>query len=488
MLVVQIKRLIGFNITTRFVYCFLLACSLMLTANGLLIAQDNSPYSRYGIGDLSPNTNIFNRAMGGISAAYSEPPSDPTHDNNPANITIYPFINFNNPASYSRFYTRKEPRSGKLALGRILLDAGFNFDSRTLRQPDKTVKFTSNNIYVSYIQMGVPIKKNWGAVLGIRPISRIYYKIDNRERLFDPNTGLPIDSASTLFSGDGGTFLANLGTGYAIKNFSFGINAGYFFGNKSYSTRRTLLNDSVAYQRSNHQTKASIDGFYFDGGIQYHADLNRNKTKYLQFGVYGNLKQEFNSRSDIYRESFFTGSDGGSNQLDSVSVQRNINGTMVYPATVGTGIIYERLPDQKIPGLLLGLDFIFNGWDDYRYNGQKDSVRSNWQIRAGGQIRPVVKNGTFRELINYRAGFFYGKDYIYLDREIKEWGISAGMSLPVANLKDAQRRFRTQYAVVNLSFEYIQRGNKQNSLRENHFRISAGLSLSDLWFSKRKYN
>ena len=45
------------------------AISLILTAFTLpATAQDNSPYSRYGLGDLVPNTNINTRAMGGISA------------------------------------------------------------------------------------------------------------------------------------------------------------------------------------------------------------------------------------------------------------------------------------------------------------------------------------------------------------------------------------------------------------------------------------
>lgn len=48
-------------------------------------AQENSPYSRYGLGDIVPSQNTINRAMGGISAAY--------HD--------YQSINFTNPASYA---------------------------------------------------------------------------------------------------------------------------------------------------------------------------------------------------------------------------------------------------------------------------------------------------------------------------------------------------------------------------------------------------
>ena len=49
---------------TKFLPVFLVACGLQLTA----VAQENSPYSRYGLGDLAPNHNVFSRGMGGISA------------------------------------------------------------------------------------------------------------------------------------------------------------------------------------------------------------------------------------------------------------------------------------------------------------------------------------------------------------------------------------------------------------------------------------
>ena len=81
-----------------------IACTLQILCNGLM-AQDNSPYSRYGLGDLSPNTNIYSRGMAGLNAAYSEQPVEGLSD--PPSGKYYPFINFANPASYSRFYEIK---------------------------------------------------------------------------------------------------------------------------------------------------------------------------------------------------------------------------------------------------------------------------------------------------------------------------------------------------------------------------------------------
>ena len=67
---------------------------IFFTAFQPAFSQDNSPYSRYGIGDLVPGTSINSRGMGGISAAYNEVLS----------------INFNNPASFSSFQALKEAK------------------------------------------------------------------------------------------------------------------------------------------------------------------------------------------------------------------------------------------------------------------------------------------------------------------------------------------------------------------------------------------
>ena len=74
------RKLFGFKPSKLFLY-ITTAISLQLIANSFLNAQDNSPYSRFGLGDLHPGSNIYNRGMAGLSAAYSDPridgPSDP---------------------------------------------------------------------------------------------------------------------------------------------------------------------------------------------------------------------------------------------------------------------------------------------------------------------------------------------------------------------------------------------------------------------------
>src|SRR5436190_22005671 len=124
----------------------LMTLGMQLLECGLLNAQDNSPYSRYGLGDITPSTNIVNRGMGSFSAAYVDPLS----------------VNFNNPASYSGFLSYMEQKSKRAASGRVLFDVGLNFENHTLREGNAADKFTSSNALFSYMQLGIPLRRYWG--------------------------------------------------------------------------------------------------------------------------------------------------------------------------------------------------------------------------------------------------------------------------------------------------------------------------------------
>jgi hypothetical protein len=446
-------------------FLILISCSL-LRVN----AQDNSPYSRYGIGDLVPSTHIIGRGMGSISAGYADP----------YGLTI----NFNNPASYSSFQTLRELKSSKIVSGRAVFDVGLNFDNRTLKESGTSKTFVANNALFSYIQVGMPIKPNWGLSFGLHPISRISYKIAQSERLKDPLTGLPIDSALTRYEGDGGMYLGSIGTGFKIKNLSLGINAGYLFGKKDYKTKRTFINDTVDYYQANYETASTYGNVYFDAGAQYKIQLNKKVT--LTLGAYGNIKQNLKASKNVLRETFIFDATQGDIRLDSVSDQRNVKGKLIYPSSYTIGFVTQKLPtpDGKEGGWLFGIDFVNQNWDQYRFFDQTDLVRNKWELRLGTELRPAPKRNYFSN-VSYRAGFFIGPDYIKVDQKLSQFGISFGMGLPVVN---HNRLSPGQATLINLAFEYGKRGNNNNLLRENTFRFLLGFSLSDFWFIKRKYD
>lgn len=458
---------------------FRFSLSVLLTTAFLpVFSQDNSPYSRYGLGDMVPATNINLRGMGGIAAGVNDAP-------------VPLSINYSNPASYSFFQSYKEAKSNKLASGRAILDVGINLDNRTLVEPNNTDKFGTSNLLFSHVQIGVPLRRNWGLSFGIRPVARVSYKITSNERLVNPNTGQSIDTATTLNQGDGGAYLPNLGMGYKFyigKNnvIALGASVGYLFGSKDYSTRRFFLNDTVSYNAGNYQTKTSYGNLLFSGGLQYMTQLNKDFL--LTVGAYGNVGSNLSASQDLIRETYFYDENQGYVRIDSVYEEKNVKGKIKYPSSYTIGFVLRRQLslDKKQSDWLVGVDFARNNWDEYRVYGHADpTVRSNWQLRVGGQLRPVPKPNYFSN-VAYRAGFFYGPDYIQVDnKKLNTFGASLGLGLPLLNYN---RMSPGQATMINLSFEFIKRGNNDNALKENMFRISAGLSLSDFWFVKKKYD
>jgi len=440
-----------------------------------LLAQDNSPYSRYGIGDLVATTNVNNRSMGGISAGYNDALS----------------VNFNNPASFAAFQAWKEKKSNRLSSGRVVLDMAVNIDNRSLRDPKKEERFKASNALFSYVQVGIPLRKNWGMSFGLRPVSRVSYKIDRYERLYDPITGSSIDSSVTQFEGDGGSYIGSIGTGLSLfskdrkgleEKLSVGINAGYFFGRKNYNSRRSFLNDTVAYYQANFQNTTNFGNLSLQGGLQYQLPLN--KKLLLTVGAFGQLGQTIRARQDIVRETFFFDQSQGQLRLDSISDLRGIAGQIQLPASYTAGFTLQKFAvPNKEGGWLFGIDYMSQPWSEYRFYGKADSLRNKWELRMGAQLTPVPQR-SYVSNVSYRFGFFVGPDYVSLGRTLPQVGASMGLGLPVG----ISRQAPNQVTFVNLSLEYIRRGNNTNVLQENLFRLSLGFSLSDIWFIKRQYD
>ena len=476
------------SILLRNIFRFL-SVLFLLVAFTSINAQDNSPYSRYGLGNQFPRTNITSRAMGGVSAAYVGTYlgyAAITDQNNVIKdsvaFTEVLSVNYSNPASYSNFQANMEQRSKKVSSARVILDVGVSFGTRKLTEPNTQNSFTSGDALFSHIYFGIPIRKNWGLAFGLRPVSRISYDILRRERLFN-STGGNIDSAATQFTGSGGTFLPSIGSGFGLGNLSIGVNLGYLFGKKEIITRRAFINDTIQYAASLHSTASSFGNVFFEGGAQYKIELNPNSI--LRLGVTGNWKQTLSGTQDILRRTYVRNSSGEDLQIDSVFREDNVRGDVIYPASYTAGFILDNAAGEKTRGLSVGVDYVTNKWDDYRFFGAKDLVRNSWEIRVGGQLHPLKRPGRYGQSVSFRFGGFYGDDYISVDNKLPLFGLSFGVGLPLFHYTPAAR---SQYSVLNLALEYSSRGNEQNKIRENMFRLSVGLNFTDLWFGKRKYD
>jgi hypothetical protein len=177
----------------------------------------------------------------------------------------------------------------------------------------------------------------------------------------------------------------------------------------------------------------------------------------------------------------------GNVRIDSVYEKTGVKGTIEYPSSFTAGFIIQRIPEVKRGGWLIGVDFNENNWKNYTFYGLSDTaLRNSWTIRVGGEVRPSLSAArkSYFGNVAFRAGFFFGPDYIQVKEKLPVLGGSFGLGLPIRNFN---RLSPGQATLINLAFEYIKRGNNNNLLKENMFRVSASFSLSDFWFAKKKY-
>lgn len=431
-----------------------ITCLILAALPLFCYAQENSPYSRYGIGNLVPQGNIANRAMGGISAGVSD-------------ATI---VNTVNPATYS-------------GLIYSTLDIGAEYDGLNLKSKEPLGNFKSNNGIISYMELGIPLlngnkkaqknKISWGMAIGLKPISKINYKV---------GSGVySIDSSLTTYDGTGGVNEAFLGTGIRIKNFSIGFNTGYLFGEKSYNTRLYFNNtissqDSNYYYRAHYESHTRFGGIFLDAGMQYAFKFEKSS---LVLGAYGTLQKKYNGSKDEVLESFDYNSQSESPQPIDTASSITEKGKVQLPSTFGAGLTYSN------QHFLIGADYETTNWNNYSFFGQKDFLKNSWNAKIGLQYLPASDGTTgYFNYVKYRAGFSFGQDYVDIEKSLPIYTFSIGGAFP---MKLKHNFYDNQYSIMNVTFEYGSRGNNNNNITENTYKLSIGFSLSDIWFLRQKY-
>jgi hypothetical protein len=436
-------------------------------------AQINSPFSRYGLGNEVYNSqNTTSQGLGGFTAAYT----------NSMNGNFGQSVNFSNPASYGGLYM-------------TTFDLGLNYTSSTLKGNNPVSTFNSAYFVPNYLSIGLPIDKvkKVGMAFGLRPITQINYSLNELKIL---STG---DSLYNNYIGQGGLNQTYIGFGKAWKNISIGFNTGYNFGKKKIENVKSFQynTDSTYFYQSKASTNTLFGGGFFQFGVLGEMSLNTikhkvatEKTEYtLSYGGTYTLSQSLSGKQDVLRATG-TYTTGTETPIDTVSVSTNNIGSIKMPSSLTAGIAFHK-KETGINGTydqwVIGLQFDKSNWKDkYSFYGQPDLVSNAYMTRIGVQFCPnALDFENYWSTVTYRAGFSTGKDYINIDQNgLKVNTITLGVSLPIRKY----RSYDYQFSVLNLAFQLGKRGGSVNSYQENFMQFTAGYSLSDIWFNKRKYD
>lgn len=417
---------------------------LMLVGSGLR-AQDGtyagySPYSVYGIGNLTVPGNAYTRGMGGIGIA--------TRNNR--------YINVVNPAAI----TARDSLS-------FMADVGLENQNSLFRQ--NTFTSASNTFNISNIAFTFPIYRKSAFSLGISNFSTMGYSFSHREI---DETGVWTSSSS----GNGGLYQIFGGAAMTLfGRLSIGGQALYYFGNLDKPT--TIVNANSTYRSFSNGYVIDVHGFTGKFGIQYEAPLSGG----TRLTVGGTYRLGTDLKGEVTDYSFAT----ISSYQDTVSYKTYSGHQVRIADELGVGLSLRRGDRWMFEVNYLRSDWTGTGMDatpGFANIGQaRFSAATAQSLRAGFEFIPNINDiRYYLRRCAYRGGIYYDRSYYKLDgNNVDAVGLTFGVTLPV---------FRW-YNGVSLGVDIGQKGSTQGLMtRERYAKFVIGFNIHDIWFRKVQYN
>ena len=414
------------------------ACLLwMIVSVAMAQTSTNSPYTRYGFGELSDQHFGNSKAMGGIAYGLRNGLQ----------------INAANPASYSAVDSLT-----------FIFDAGMSLQNANFK--DGATKVNAKNSSVDYIAMQFRLFKKMGMAVGFLPYSTVGYNMSRPATDKDGNT---LDATET-YTGDGGLQQVFVGLGYKfLENLSIGANFSYLYGDITRSAA-TVFNNSNAFS-SVRTKKISISDYKLDLGVQYTHQLAPKHV--LNFGAVYSYGHDLHSKGYYYTGTYDSSSNLQGEKGDT------IKNAFSLPHTFGVGVTYVY--DNR---LTVGLDYTLQKWADADFPNdffkeETDQFSNRSKISLGAEYLPDYNGRNYFQYIRYSAGVYYSTPYAKVNGQegSREYGVSFGLGLPL---------FRSK-SVLNISGQYVKVSPKvKGLLEENYLRLNIGLTFNERWFMKWK--
>jgi hypothetical protein len=415
------------------IFCFLFL-SLTLFSQIRIV----SPYSRFGIGDLSDDNNAWNMTMGQLGIGLRSP----YH------------VNYLNPASYTAFDSLS-----------FVFEGGFNGQFVTLTS--NTQSTNRNYASLGYLLFGMPVNRWWKTSLGLVPYSDVGYNVANLDNY--PTTG----RIMRIYAGSGGINRLYWGNAFQLfKGFSIGANISYLFGSMKREAI-VLFPDSAYAMNFRENYYVTMNDLHFNFGVQYRTKIKNDI--FLNLGAVYSPSLSMSAKTDILANTFLVSSSGTESPRDTLVAKSGYTGRIIIPMMLGGGLSFERTDKWMI-----GVDYQWQNWEKFMAFDMSDSLVNSWHVSVGGEIIPKIFNYTnFLARMHYRLGFTYNRTYLQLYGEnINEYDFSAGVGIPLRGMK----------TMINLGVEYGTRGTtSQNLIHESFFKLVLGFTIYERWFVKRKY-
>lgn len=410
-----------------------------------------SPYSIYGVGEISKGGTAHSRSMGGVGIASRN----------------RRFINVSNPAAVAVRDT--------LA---FMADFGLYEDNKIYAQGSK--RGAENTFNVNNIVMSFPIWRSSAFLVGLSPFSDVGYSFSSKEQsdeLLGHVGNITYDSYGNgslyqLYASAGATFW---------KRLSVGAEFIYYFGKLDRNSNETFENST--YRSITYGTNLNLHGFTGKFGLQY--DQKLSPTMSMTIGATYRLGTKLRG----YENHFAYASQ--SSVVDTLK-------SMTYTDTLSHSSNAPRIADELGVGISLrGSDrwsvefnYLRSDWRNSNFESRKGFAatgKANFtssvsqSFRAGFELVPNRNDiRYYMKRCAYRGGIYYDQDYFLMNgNRVDSYGITLGITFPV---------FRW-YNGISLGVDMGRRGSSKGMMiSETYFKFVVGFNIHDIWFQKPKYN
>ena len=329
--------------------------TVLLSVGIGLSAQDNgaygsySPYSLYGIGEMSRQGNAFTQSMGGIGIA--------TRNRR--------FINHMNPAAVT-------------ARDSLAFMADFGLSQKNTYYKQGGLKSANNTFNISNLMISFPIWRSSAMMVGIVPFSDVGYDFSSR---VDDDIIADTGNITYSSSGSGSVYQIFLSAGATFwRRLSFGVEWDIYFGNLDKSTSTTI--DKYDYRSVSNGHKLNVRGNTAKLGLQYEQKLGKDVSMIL---------------GGTYRFS---------THMAGLSTNFNYGVQSQVVDSVKTEIIPLKDNGLKF-GDELGVGISFKGGENW--TAEFNYVRQDWRRSRMDAVEGFAVEGdmTFQSSVShsFRAGF-----------------------------------------------------------------------------------
>lgn len=490
------------NIMSKLNYTILFF-TLFLSLSSWSQKGSKSPYSIYGLGELNREGYAVFGGMGGTALG----------------ATDSAVLNSINPASYA-YIGRSLP----------VFQLGMNGRLSQFSTQDQTTN--QQHFGLNQFQLALPIKKHWGAGIGIKPYSFKGYTITNYTIEEEDTTQLAVSE------GSGGVRIANLGVAYQpldfskthhklrkykvysadssekiikvdtlkgnrISRLSIGAQANYLFGTAQKTRSNEFIPSSTSIFNARVESGIRLSGLTYEFGLNYQIGFESPSImNVLSIGATFSPATEVRAYQDIYSYSYIGSFYRGQSVsvLDTIEFVRDNEGGIYKPQTMGVGLEYRFRPYKSSSFLRFTADARQESWSTSYTSFNESTVNGGLRDRAyvglGLEWTPlsgtsVLDKGQFLSKLHYRFGVSYtqsewnvaGADGNLVG--IDNYGMSFGLGIPV--------RVNNSNTNINFAANLGNLGTTDNGLiQEQYVGLFVGLSITPLssnrWFVKRKYN